>query len=118
MAHFRPGFNIDRLVLENEKYAAAAEYDNSLKTVARNCEWHEKQFQASGGSVLKGDLSDPPAVTSDLEIKSEVQLELQMASKAVALQRKAKLRQVLGDEQLMYEAELNTLGLSIEKTRH
>ncbi len=85
--------------------------------MARNCEWHEKQFHASGGAVLKAMSEDPSAATSDLDIKDELALEVKMASKALQMQRKAKLRQLFTQEGVQYEAELNAMGLAIEKTR-
>ena len=59
--------------------------------VFRNCEWHEKQFHASGGAVLKAMSEDPSAATSDLDIKDELALEVKMASKALHTIRKAKI---------------------------
>ena len=85
--------------------------------VARDCEWHDKQFRSAGGRVLKGSLDDPPITTSDLGIKDKVALELKMASNAVQKQRKEKLRLLLEEENLAYEAELDARGLAIAKTR-
>mmetsp|Transcript_12722 Transcript_12722/g.41955 ORF Transcript_12722/g.41955 Transcript_12722/m.41955 type:complete len:120 (+) Transcript_12722:149-508(+) len=116
-SNFRPGFNIERLVHENEKYAAAAEYDGSLKKVARNCEWHEKQFRSGGGSVMKGVPADYATQVAQLDIKDPAVLELKMASTAMQKERKAKLRKLIEAEQLQYESELNAMGLAISHDR-
>jgi len=45
-------------------------------------------------------------------------LELKYAAKELVLSRRAKLKSLLDNEKIQYEAELNAMGLAVAKQRN
>eukprot|EP00232_Nephroselmis_pyriformis_P028437 CAMPEP_0182868938 /NCGR_PEP_ID=MMETSP0034_2-20130328/9617_1 /TAXON_ID=156128 /ORGANISM="Nephroselmis pyriformis, Strain CCMP717" /LENGTH=124 /DNA_ID=CAMNT_0025001367 /DNA_START=79 /DNA_END=453 /DNA_ORIENTATION=+ len=123
MSFLKTGFNIERLVKENEQYARAEDYANGLLKTSQTCEWHEKQFQAGSRPTQHMQMRDQIGAgwetmgEGQVGEKDEMSTELSMANRAVNTQRKARLKLLLDAERGMYDQELNAMGLAVARER-
>ena len=101
----KPGFNVDRMVKENAMYATAEAYAYDILKTQQVSEWHEKQYQKTGGPTI-GEKQ-----------KKEAASELKMANQSVHELRRARMREQIAADNLKYEAELNAMGLTVAKDR-
>ena len=108
--------NIIRLVGTNDRYAAAEEYDTDVRKTNIVCSWHEKQYQKSRTRNLEVNFQeDVDFARSVFDEHSEMVVEMGMANKSVKILRKERLRELLKQDYMKYEAELNAKGLAIDK---
>lgn len=106
MVYQRPGANVERLVRENETIARNEAMMKELHKTEQVAEWHERQYQKSGG------------VPGGARAREEAEEELRAAREAVQETRRAKMRELVAADNLKYEAELDAMGLTVEKERY
>mmetsp|Transcript_19718 Transcript_19718/g.35203 ORF Transcript_19718/g.35203 Transcript_19718/m.35203 type:complete len:117 (-) Transcript_19718:7-357(-) len=111
----RDPVNITRLVKLNDQFEQAQAHSKSLHRGGQTAAWHESAFKSSGGPVKvpNGQTATNRATTS--RATAEIMDELGAARTTVLMERKARLKILLESERMMYEEELNALGLAIEK---
>ncbi|GMH41271.1 hypothetical protein BSKO_09181 [Bryopsis sp. KO-2023] len=115
--------NIQRLVRENDKYADAEAYSSKISTGNQVAQWHQSKFQQAGRGFdcsvgEKGLRQDASAIQRNpTSAKDMIEQELYVADRAVKVERKARLRELLEREVVQYEMELNDMGLAIAKNR-
>lgn len=104
--------NIQRLIKQNEYFSKAKEYADQITKGSVVSGWHEKQLQNTGATGRSGRTGSPCAAPTH-----EMQAEISSANQSLSLVRKEKLRRLLQDETLLYEQQLQALGLSLVKHR-
>mmetsp|Transcript_17397 Transcript_17397/g.44554 ORF Transcript_17397/g.44554 Transcript_17397/m.44554 type:complete len:117 (+) Transcript_17397:212-562(+) len=111
----RDPINITRLVKQNEQYSRAEAHAKSLLRGGETAAWHESAFKAAGAPVPvpTGKTAEYSATSS--RATAEIMGELTAGRTTVMIERKARLKQLLESERMMYEDELNAQGLAIEK---
>uniref|UniRef100_A0A7S0QVP1 Uncharacterized protein n=1 Tax=Pyramimonas obovata TaxID=1411642 RepID=A0A7S0QVP1_9CHLO len=116
-SHFKTGANIDRLVAQNEQYHAANQYANTNKRMEQLASWHSGKYRElkCPTQLMKGYDIDANNTGKAQELHHEMALELKYAAKELCILRRAKLKSLLENERLQHEAELNSMGLAIQK---
>mmetsp|Transcript_15708 Transcript_15708/g.43947 ORF Transcript_15708/g.43947 Transcript_15708/m.43947 type:complete len:117 (+) Transcript_15708:122-472(+) len=111
----RDPVNVTRLLRDNQRVADAQTYAKHIVTGGQVASWHERQLQRDNAPMRVP--SGQTAVRRAGSSWSTVEMSDELTGmRATALkERRERLQQLLTGERLMHEAELQAMGLAIDK---